>query len=86
MLNNLICEDISIKCQTQFDVAVIIPTILRPTLLRAVRSVFSQDLHGRIQILIGIDQRQGEDECLNILNQEKPENISLVIIDPGYST
>lgn len=30
------------------DVAVVIPTVLRPTLARAVRSVFSQDLNGRI--------------------------------------
>jgi hypothetical protein len=38
--------------QTPFDVAVVIPTVLRPTLLRAVRSIFRQDLKGRIQILI----------------------------------
>jgi len=38
-----------------FDAAVVMPTLLRPSLERAVRSVFAQDLGGRIQLLIGVD-------------------------------
>ena len=38
-----------------FDVAVVIPSLLRPTLPRALRSVFAQDFQGSVQILIGID-------------------------------
>jgi hypothetical protein len=76
----------SAAAQAGFDTAVVIPTVLRPTLLRAVRSVFGQDLKGRIQILIGIDQRQGDDECLETLARECPDHICLTILDLGYST
>jgi|HubBroStandDraft_1064217.scaffolds.fasta_scaffold00077_33 hypothetical protein len=74
------------EVQTQFDAAVVIPTVLRPSLGRAVRSVFDQDLKGRIQILIGIDQRQGADACLEGLARECPDHICLTILDLGYST
>jgi hypothetical protein len=72
--------------QKQFDVAVVIPTVLRPTLARAVRSVFRQDLHGRIQLLIGIDQREADGDCLDALARECPEHVGLTILDLGYST
>jgi len=68
------------------DVAVVIPTVLRPSLLRAVRSVFNQSLAGRIQILIGIDQRQGDAALLDALSRECPANVTLTILDLGYST
>ena len=72
--------------QERFDAAVIIPTILRPTLVRAVQSVFNQDLRGRIQLLIGIDQRQGDSGCLETAVRECPGNVFLSVFDPGYST
>jgi tetratricopeptide (TPR) repeat protein len=72
--------------QTPFDVAVVIATVLRPSLSRAVRSVFAQDLKGRIQIVIGIDRRQGVDDQLETLARECPSHMCLTIIDPGYST
>ena len=72
--------------QERFDVAVVIPTILRPSLVRAVRSIYKQDLSGRIQLLIGIDKRLGNAECLDVIVAEAPENVSLSIFDPGYST
>ena len=72
--------------QTQADVAVVIPTVLRPSLTRAVRSVFDQSLVGRIQILIGIDQPQGDAAQLDILSRECPANVALTILDLGYST
>ena len=43
------------QLQNTFDAAVVIPTILRPELGDALRSVFAQDLGGRIHALIGID-------------------------------
>ncbi len=82
----VVCETTQTDLQKRFDAAVIIPTILRPTLMRAVRSVFNQDLHGRIQLLIGVDQRQGDGECLEILKKECPEKVCLTVFDPGYST
>jgi len=72
--------------QTRFDAAAVVQTTLRPSLLRAVRSVYRQDLPGRIQVLIGVDIRQGDDSILDQLRQECPDNICLTVIDPGYST
>ena len=69
-----------------FDAAVIMATILRPTLLKAVRSVFAQDLKGRIQILIGIDKRAGDAGVLDRLRAECPSHITMTLCDPGYST
>jgi hypothetical protein len=72
--------------QEPFDAAVILPTLLRPSLERAVRSVFAQDFSGRIQILIGIDVAQGDRAQLAALAADCPEHIALDIFDPGYST
>ena len=69
--------------QERFDAAVIIPTILRPTLVRAMQSVFNQDLGGRIQLLIGIDQRQGDSGRLETAARECPGNVFLSVSTPG---
>jgi hypothetical protein len=72
--------------QTLFDVAVVMTTVLRPTLVRAVRSVFAQDFKGRIQILIGIDRREGDGDGLDMLARDCPAHVRLTILDLGYST
>ncbi|NKB57952.1 MAG: methyltransferase domain-containing protein [Alphaproteobacteria bacterium] len=72
--------------QAPFDVAVIIPTVLRDTLMRAVRSVFTQEWPGRVQILIGVDVAQGDRDMLRQLGAECPDRMALTIFDPGYST
>jgi len=72
--------------QEPSEVAVVIPTVLRETLTRAVHSVFDQDLDGRIQILIGIDAVKGPIEQLAGLEDCCPDNVTLTIVDPGYST
>jgi hypothetical protein len=72
--------------QIPTDVAVVIPTILRPSLTRAVRSIFAQDLDGRIQVLIGIDAVKGDLSQIDALRQECPEHIELDVLDLGYST
>jgi len=41
---------------SRFDAAVVIPTTLRPTLARAIESVYAQRFTGTIQILIGLDR------------------------------
>ena len=68
------------------DVAVIVPTILRPSLERAVRSVFGQDLSATIQILIGIDKPAGDGDLLRRLKATAPGNVRITILDLGYST
>ena len=72
--------------QAPFDAAVIIPTVLRETLLQAVRSVFAQEHPGRIQILIGVDVAQGDRGILRQLCEECPDRMAITIFDPGYST
>ncbi len=72
--------------QPPCDIAVVIQTVLRPSLLRAVRSVFDQDLAGRIQVLIGIDAHQGDSTQLDTISRERPDNVVLTLFDPGYST
>lgn len=66
--------------------AVVIPTVLRPSLLRAARSVFAQDITGGIHLLIGIDQRQGDASVLDTLRAECPAGVTLTVLDLGYST
>ena len=72
--------------QQPFDVAVVLPTLLRPSLTRAVRSIFAQEFPGRIQVLIGIDTADGDRGQLEILRRECPVNIAFDVFDPGYST
>lgn len=72
--------------QETFDVAVVIPTTLRPSLEKAVHSVFEQDAEGRIQILLGVDKVEGDIKLLQELEDNCPENMAITIFDPGYST
>lgn len=72
--------------QEPFDVAVVIPTTLRPALLKAVQSIYEQDFKGRIQILIGIDKKHGDENIIDKLQQSAPEHIAITVLDLGYST
>lgn len=69
-----------------YDAAVIIPTVLRPMLGRAVRSVFAQDFKGSVQILVGIDVALGPRQILDELRAECPERMTVNVLDLGYST
>lgn len=70
------------------DIAVVIPTICRQSLLKAVRSVFAQDYQGTIQVLVGVDaDRTGKSRQMRAtLVAECPSNMMLTWLDPGYST
>jgi hypothetical protein len=72
--------------QRPADVAVVTPTILRPSLLRAARSVFGQTEVGRIHLLIGIDVPQGDTAVLDTIRAECPAHVMLTVLDLGYST
>jgi hypothetical protein len=72
--------------QTPAAVAVVVPTILRNSLLKAVRSVYTQNFEGRIHVLIGVDVPQGDVAIVETLRTECPSHVSLTIVDPGYST
>jgi hypothetical protein len=70
------------------DLAVVVITVGRASLLRAVRSVYTQEFPGKIQILIGVDtDLTGRlPETRATLEAECPGHISLVWLNPGYST
>ncbi|MBV9116925.1 MAG: glycosyltransferase family 2 protein [Acetobacteraceae bacterium] len=72
--------------QAPYRAAVVIPTVLRPSLLRAVRSVYRQRLDGRVQLLIGVDRPLGSRELLRAIAEERPDFVDVDVLDPGYST
>jgi hypothetical protein len=72
--------------QRPADVAVVTPTVLRPSLLRAARSVFRQRQAGRIHLLIGVDVAQGDTAVLDTIRTECPAHVMLTVLDLGYST
>ncbi len=72
--------------QRRFDVAVVMPTILRATLERAVVSVFRQAFAGSIQILIGVDGAAGDRRLLERIGAARPSNCVVTVVDLGYST
>jgi hypothetical protein len=69
-----------------YEVAVVMPTILRPSMTAAVASVFSQRIRGRGQLLLGIDRPLGDRKILEEVRKMVPQNWALMIFDPGYST
>lgn len=72
--------------QDPVAVAVIIPTILRPTLGRAVQSVYEQDLDKRIQIVIGVDVAEGNLDDFEPVFAARPPHVSILIMALPYST
>jgi len=68
-----------------YDVAVVIPTIGRDTLDRAVRSVYAQAFPGTIQILIGFDGAPVP-RSFDALLAAAPSNCAVTVFNPGYST
>jgi hypothetical protein len=69
------------------DVAVVVPTICRDSLIRAVRSIYRQNYSGRMQVLVGVDfdpeNRSGQ---LRKALDDAPDNVVLTWLDLHYST
>ncbi len=76
----------SIDLQTPFDVAIVMATVVRPTLAQAIRSIYAQKFGGRIQILVGVDRWVGEPAVLEALQAECPSHVAVTRVDLGYST
>jgi hypothetical protein len=72
--------------QTPFDVAVVMFTKRTGALAGAVRSVFRQDIEGRVQVLVATDGAQADRAVLAGLQREAPSGMALSVIDLGYST
>jgi len=76
--------------QEAFAAAVVMPSLLRPSVLTALRSVFRQDVAGRVQVLIGVDRDDGSAEAgLAAIGQAcgmRPAGWAVQVLWPGYST
>ena len=72
--------------QTPADVAVVIPTLLRPDIADALRSIYEQDFRGRIQVVIGTDVAQGDRAVLEAALEARPPHVSAVFLNLPYST
>lgn len=67
------------------DAAVMMPTIVRPMIVEALRSIFAQEFAGRIQVLIGLD-RPADLSPIESACQERPANCAVQVFWPDYST
>jgi len=74
------------RCQVQAHAAVVLQTVRRKSVERAIRSVFEQDLDGPIHLLIGVDTRRGESSILDRALASCPPKVGVTVFDPGYST
>lgn len=72
--------------QATFDVAVVMPTVGRESILDAVRSVYAQTNAGRIQLLIGVDLPLGDFARIDELLGAAPDHVVPCLFYPGYST
>jgi len=72
--------------QHPFEVAVVMPTVGRDTILDAVDSVYAQRGVSRIQLLIGVDVAQGDFMRLQELLEAAPTHVTPCLFSPGYST
>ena len=72
--------------QEPMDAAVVIPTVLRPSLTQALHGIFAQKFPGRIHILIGIDTISGDLALIDAACAARPPNCAVQVFWPGYST
>jgi len=72
----------------QHDLAIVICTVCRESLLRAIASIYAQTHQGRIQVLIGvdIDAFGQETQLQQAILQERPSHIQVNWVNLGYST
>ena len=66
--------------QKPFDAAVVIPTTCRPSLVRAVHSVFHQVGVQRIHTLIGIDAVRGNDAVIDEILDTRPAQHAVTVL------
>lgn len=72
----------------KFALSIVLVTVCRDSLLRAVRSIFAQTFPGSMQVLVGVD-RDPNDRATALeaeLRAACPPHISMTWINLGYST
>lgn len=78
--------DPGMSLQQTFDVAVVMPTLLRPTLADALNAIFTQEFRGRTQVLLGVDVPQGDLAMVDAICAARPSHCVVQLFHPGYST
>lgn len=78
--------DPTAELQRPAAVAVVIPTVLRPSLIVALDSIFRQDIAETIQVLIGIDAPGHDFSVIDRACQNRPSHCIVQVLYPGYST
>ena len=86
MLPTMTTFHVSQPVQKPFEAAVVIPTLCRPSLLRAATSVFQQIGVARLQVLIGIDVVRGETSVIDAVLAARPPQHAVTVLNLGYST
>lgn len=72
--------------QRPFDVTVVVVTLGRPSLMRALASICEQQQVQRIQVLIGFDLAPAPGADWQRLLQDLPPHVCVGVLWPGYST
>lgn len=72
--------------QTPSDVAVVMPTVLRPCIAEALDSIYAQEGVGRIQVAIGVDKARGSRAILEETLARRPDHVSAIVQELPYST
>ncbi len=79
-------HDPNMSMQQPFDIAVVMTTLLRPTLKDALLSVFRQLYPGRVHIVLGVDKPLGDRAVLDEALVHRPPHHAVTFMDLGYST
>ncbi|HTK36171.1 MAG TPA: glycosyltransferase family A protein [Caulobacteraceae bacterium] len=61
-------------------------TVIRPVIVDALESIYSQDHAGPIQIVIGVDVTRGSHDILRAAVERRPDNVSVTCLTLPYST
>jgi hypothetical protein len=69
-----------------FEISIVIPSLGHKSLNETLQSLYQQDFTGRVQILVGIDKMKGDPLVLKELARNIPAHMTLMILDPSYST
>ena len=76
----------SVNTQTPFDIAVVMATVVRPTLAQATPLRLHATLRRTRPDTGGIDRWEGERALLDALVAECPSHMAVTQVDLGYST
>lgn len=72
--------------QRLYDCSVVMTTILRPSIKKAIESIFAQSQSLYRQILIGIDGPAENVELIEQICRDRPPCVVVQLFSPGYST